>query len=207
MSEEHLRVIIVVYTSAILPLILIPLLQYKNLIPKWSLTFYVATFLVCAFGWEIWFTYGLWAGDPVDIRRVAILNEMIPTHINWILNSLADAGAITMGGLLFTWLVFSKDSTIFRQWDWRVFSFLLLIFLGQNIIVEMFLYHDQLAEGKSLSWAPLVPTGPWINPTLFEFNDRTITLQGQISWLLMTPIIYYGLIQYLKRFYPLAAKS
>ena len=58
----------------------------------------------------------------------------------------------------------------------------------------MFLYHDQLAEGKALSWAPLAPTGPWFNPTLFEFRDRTITLQGQLPWLLMSPLYYGGVI-------------
>jgi hypothetical protein len=60
--------------------------------------------------------------------------------------------------------------------------------------VEMFLYHDQLAEGKPLSWAPLAPTGPWFNPVLFEFRDRTITLQGQIPWLLMGPLLYWGVL-------------
>jgi hypothetical protein len=44
-----------------------------------------------------------------------------------------------------------------------------------------------------------VPTGPWLNPTLFEFRDRTITLQGQVSWLLMAPLLYGGLIAYLRR--------
>jgi hypothetical protein len=61
----------------------------------------------------------------------------------------------------------------------------------------MFLYHDQLAERKPLSWAPPVPTGPWVNPTLFEFNDRTITLQGQVSWLLMAPLFYGAVVTYL----------
>ena len=63
----------------------------------------------------------------------------------------------------------------------------------------MFLYHDQLAEGKPLSWAPLAPTGPWFNPTLFEFRDRTITLQGQVPWLLMGPLFYLGVVRYLGR--------
>ena len=66
--------------------------------------------------------------------------------------------------------------------------------LGQNIGVEMFLYHDQLAVGKPLSWAPLAPTGPWWNPLLFEFNGRTITLQGQLPWLLAPWLIYGGVI-------------
>ena len=66
--------------------------------------------------------------------------------------------------------------------------------LAQNIIVEMFLYHDQLAVGKPLSWAPLAPSGPWWNPLLFEFRGRTITFQGQIPWFLAPWLIYSGVI-------------
>lgn len=66
--------------------------------------------------------------------------------------------------------------------------------LGQNIFVEMFLYHDQLAVGKPMSWAPLAPGGPWWNPPLFEFRDRTITFQGQVPWLLAPWLIYAGVI-------------
>jgi hypothetical protein len=199
MSDEHLRVILVLYSSALIPLFLIPLLSYKKLIPSWSLKFYVGTFIACSLGWEIWFTYGVFAGDPVDARRAAILSEMIPIHINWVLNSLADAGSITMGGLLLTWLVFNRDSQIFRQWNWSVFTFLIVIWLGQNIFVEMFLYHDQLAEGTVLSWAPFAPLGPWVNPILFDFNGRTISFQGQVPWLIMTPVLYLALIRFINK--------
>ena len=75
---------------------------------------------------------------------------------------------------------------------------LLIWFIGQNVFVEMYLYHDQLAVGKALSWAPFAPTGPWFNPVLFEFNGRTITLQGQLPWLIMTPLFYAGLIRHLR---------
>ena len=75
----------------------------------------------------------------------------------------------------------------------------MLWFVGQNILVELFLYYAQLAAGKPLSWAPLAPTGPWLNPTLLEFRDRTITLQGQVPWLLMAPLFYGAVTAYLKR--------
>ena len=52
------------------------------------------------------------------------------------------------------------------------------------MLVEMFLYHDQLEVGKQLSWAPLSPLGSLWNPVLFAFQDRTITLQGQIPWVI-----------------------
>ena len=36
-------------------------------------------------------------------------------------------------------------------------------------------------------------------PTLFEFGDRTITLQGQLPWLLMAPLFYGAVTTYLHR--------
>jgi hypothetical protein len=66
--------------------------------------------------------------------------------------------------------------------------------VAQNIGVEMFLYHDQLAEGKFLSWAPLAPTGSYFNPELFSFNGRRIMLQTQIPWIILPAIIYKGAI-------------
>ena len=190
------------YFSAVAPLLLIPFLRLKRVIPAWVPTVYVASFVACAAGWELWFTYGWLRGDPVDLRRAPELSAMIPIHINWVLNSLADAGSICLGGLLLVWLSFGRRGEVFRRWHWGAFAVLLLWFLGQNIFVEMFLYHDQLAEGKSLSWAPLAPTGPWLNPTLFAFRDRTITLQGQVPWLLMAPLFYGALISYLERRHP-----
>ena len=106
------------------------------------------------------------------------------------MNSLADAGTICLGGILLTGKLLRSDRTVFNQWNYRAFIILLVWCIGQNVFVEIFLYYDQLSVGKDLSWAPLAPTGPWINPVLFQFDDRTITLHGQIPWLLMTPILY-----------------
>ena len=143
-----------------------------------------------ALGWELWFTYGVYGGDPVDLRRSDVLNQFIPKHINWLMNSLADAGTISLGGIILTGKLMGSDRTVFNQWNAGAFLILLAWCIGQNIFVEMFLYFDQLSIGKDLSWAPLAPTGPWINPVLFQFDDRTITLHGQIPWLLMTPMLY-----------------
>jgi hypothetical protein len=199
---EQIRVTVVVYTSALIPLVVVPLLARRKAIPPWVPSVYIASFIVCALGWELWFTYGWVAGDPVNVRRAAALSAMIPMHANWLLNSLADAGTICLGGLYLVWRFTGRDLDVFRRWDWKAFAIFALWFLGQNIFVEMFLYHDQLAEGKALSWAPLVPTGPWINPTLFQFRDRTITFQGQVAWLVMTPLFYAALIAYLNRYWP-----
>ena len=194
LTSEQLRVVAVVYLSSFVPLLAIPLLRRRGIIPAWVPAVYVVSFLVCALGWELWFTYGWAGGDPVDMRRAPALNAAIPQHLNWVLNSLADAGSIGLGGLLLVWRTFGRNGRVFREWHWSAFALLLVWFLGQNIYVEMFLYHDQLSEGKPLSWAPLAPTGPWLNPTLFGYGERTITLQGQIAWLLMTPLYYAGVI-------------
>lgn len=197
LTFEQLRLVIVVYTSALAPLILIPILHSRKLIPWWVLRFYMAMFVVCALGWELWFNYGLVAGDNVTLRRVDILNQMIPLHINGLLNSLADAGSIGCGTLLLVWLLMGRREAIYREWDWRVLGLLLVVFVGQNIIVEIFLYHDQLAEGKPISWAPLSPAGPWFDPILFQFGERSIRLSSQLPWLILTPLLYFGLIRFL----------
>ncbi len=198
MSPEHVRVVSVVYTSALVPLVLVPWLHRRGRIPEWVLPIYVGSFVACALGWELWFTYGWLAGDAVDLRRAPELSAAIPMHVNWLLNSLADAGTICLVGLWLVWRHYGGSDAGLREWRWPAFAILLAWFLGQNVFVEMFLYHDQLAEGKALSWAPLAPTGPWLNPTLFTFRDRTITLQGQVSWLLMAPLFYAGVIHYLR---------
>ena len=190
MSLDELRIIVVVYISALAPILIMIGLYRKDQLPRSIIKIYLSTFLVCALGWELWFTYGLYAGDPVDLRRSEILNLYIPKNINWLMNSLADAGTVSLGGILITGKILGVGRAVFNRWNIAAFIILLAWCIGQNILVEMFLYFDQLSVGKDLSWAPLAPTGPWLNPILFQFNDRTITLHGQIPWLLMTPILY-----------------
>ena len=193
MSFEEARVIFIVYTCSIVPLFLV--LFYKKNLPKWVPTFYLGAFLTCALGWEIWMTYGLVDGDPVSLRRSEVLNTWLPQNINWILNSLGDAGAICLGGLWLMWRYAGKDTRVFKSWDWGAFSVLMVWCVSQNILVEMFLYHDQLSVGKPLSWAPLIPSGPYFNPLLFEFNERTVMLQTQIPWLILPPFLYMAVIK------------
>ena len=188
MSLEELRVIIIVYISALVPLVIY--FYNKDKIPRWAPSLYVVMFLMCSFGWELWFTYGWIDGDPVNIRRSSVLNEWIPIHINWLLNSMADAGTISLGGLWLMWKWSGKNSLIFEKWNWSAFGILLLWCVAQNLFVELFLYHDQLSVGKKLSWAPLAPTGQYFNPLLFEFNERSVMFQTQLPWLIMAPILY-----------------
>ena len=110
------------------------------------------------------------------------------------MNSVGDAGAVVMGGLWIMWRYAKKDLSVFTKWRWDAFAVLMIWCIGQNIFVEMFLYHDQLSEGKALSWAPLSPLGPYLNPVLFEFNNRTLMLQSQIPWLILPAFIYKAVI-------------
>ena len=54
----------------------------------------------------------------------------------------------------------------------NILNFQSVLAMFNLILVELFLYHDQLSEGKLLSWAPLSPLGKYFNPMIFSFNDR-----------------------------------
>ena len=190
LTFEQFRLIFVLYFSSIIPLLLLIYLRVNNFISKSLVKFYFLIFAICALGWELWFTYGIIDGFPVDMRRADILNFYIPKNLNWILNSLADAGAITFGSIFLTWLILKKDNAFLYKWSWKAFAILLLLFITQNILVEMFLYHDQLSVGREISWAPFSPWSPYYNPILFSFNDRTIMFQTQLPWLFIAPVIY-----------------
>ena len=192
MSYEEFRVILVVYISAVLPIFIY--LKNKSNLPFWVPTIYLSSFIVCAIGWELWFTYGWIDGDSVSIRRSEALNYWLPIHINWLMNSLADAGTITLGGLWLMWRFTGKNLNIFTYWNWKAFSIFMVWCIAQNVLVEIFLYHDQLSIGKDLSWAPLSPLGPYINPLLLEFNNRSLMLQTQIPWIILPALIYKTVI-------------
>ena len=192
MSFEEIRVITIVYLAVLLPLVIY--FTNKSKIPSWIPSFYIVSIIVCALGWELWFTYGWIDGDPVNLRRSETLNLWIPIHLNWLLNSMADAGTISLGGLWLMWRYSGKNTQIFQEWNWSAFSILLVWCIAQNLFVELFLYHDQLSEGKLISWAPFAPTGQFFNPMLIEFNQRSVMLQTQLPWLIMSPILYKAVI-------------
>ena len=192
MSFEEIRVITIVYLAVLLPLVIY--FTNKSKIPSWIPSFYIVSIVVCALGWELWFTYGWLDGDAVNIRRSEALNTWLPKNINWLMNSIGDAGAILCGGVWLMWITHKKDPIVFKKWKWSAFSIFLIWCIGQNILVEMFLYHDQLADDKLLSWAPLSPFGPYFNPILFEFNDRSIMLQSQMPWLILPWVFFRTII-------------
>jgi hypothetical protein len=179
-----------VYGAALLPLAVLLALMARGRLPRWVVAVYCLAFVFCAFGWEIWLTYGVIDGDSVDTRRAPELSRAIPQHLNWLLNSLADAGAVGLGGLVLVACAYRFSPAPFLDWKWGAFAVLAVWFLGQNLFVELFVYQEQLAAGKRLSWAPLIPTGPWWNPLLFTLGGRSVHLQTQLPWLLMTPLFY-----------------
>ena len=76
---------------------------------------------------------------------------------------------------------------------------LFLWFMTQNILVETIMYLNQVGGVSLLSWAPLMPLVPWLNPTIFSFGEREVTLQSQSAWLIATPIFYKIAIYYHKK--------
>ena len=61
MTYEEIRVVFVVYLAVFMPLIIYIL--YRKKLPNWIPSFYLVALVVCALGWELWFTYG-WLDGP-----------------------------------------------------------------------------------------------------------------------------------------------
>ena len=83
MSFEEIRVITIVYLAVLLPLLIC--FTNKSKLPSWIPSFYIVSLVVCALGWELWFTYGWVDGYSVDIRRSEALNTWLPKNINWLI--------------------------------------------------------------------------------------------------------------------------
>ena len=189
LKNFELWLVIRIYFVASVPIILMLYSLWTRRISLSVLYTLMCTFIIAALGWEIWLTYGLAGGLPVDERRSAMMTCAIPVDLNWLLNSLADVTVVWIGLLLARFIYRGKQSP-FLEWKWPAFFILLIWFLIQNIYVEAFIYHMQLGSNGDLSWAPMSPFGSWFNPTLFKIVGRPITLQAQTCWILVTPIIY-----------------
>jgi hypothetical protein len=186
LTEQQAFVVRNLYLMALAPLAVVLGLHLLGRLPRWVVAVYAYSFLICALGWEIWYTYGLVGGLPVDARRAPALSAAIPQHLNWVLTSLFDA-AVCMLGLLLIWAIYGFRDTAFRRWRWPALAALAALFVAQNVYVE-YTIHDQVKPGPPLSWAPLIPTGPWLNFVLFEIDERAITFQTQLPWVLMVPV-------------------
>ena len=78
MSHEELRVVVVVYLSALLPVYILLFRVKNHFLQKWFKSIYIFSLTFCAISWELWFTYGWVNGDSVNNRRSDFLNTMIP---------------------------------------------------------------------------------------------------------------------------------
>ena len=194
---EEIRIVFIVYICALVPMYLLFIKFKQHSMYRWLKSVYLFSLILCALGWEISFTYGLFDGFDVNERRSLFMSTMIPMDINWLVNSLADAGTICIGGILILSFISKFDDKLFLHWNWNYFLILMLFTLSQNIFVEMFLYFDQISIGKPLSWAPFSPFGASFNPELININNRSIQLQTQMPWIIMTPILYaYAIVSY-----------
>jgi len=146
---------------------------------------YLLSFLICVFGWEIWYTYGWVDGDHVDARRSTNLSKALPAHINWFLNSLYNA-AICLTGLFWVWLAGGKTLRSFQQFNILALAILFVAFVGQNVFVELVVYRNQLTTEHALSWAPLSPK---CLDTIDLFGI-SLKFNTQITWVLMVPIVF-----------------
>ena len=195
LNSFELWLVIRLYIAASIPLILAIYYILKNKVSYRNSKVLIWSFIIVAIGWEIWLTYGLAGGLPVDARRSIALSCAIPQNLNWLLNSLADV-LIVWIGLFLVKSFYKKIKSPFISWKWGAFLILFVWFVAQNIYVEAFFYHLQLGSIGDLSWAPLQPLGSWYNPTLFQIGGNPITFQSQSSWVIMTPIVYYLLIYF-----------
>jgi hypothetical protein len=185
---------LVVYLSAMAPIILALYLIYKNQMKKWIAFTLLSSFLIAALGWEIWVNFGLVDGDPVNLRRSDAMTCAIPMEINWLVNSLADTGIVWFAIILVYW-IFPKRALEYEKF-YLIFLFTFFTwFMGQNFLVEAVIYHNQVGGDAEISWAPLMPFGPYFNPTLINFGERDITLQSQSAWIIGT-IVFYSISVY-----------
>ena len=192
------RRVVIVYSVASAPIIFSLYLFFFSNFKRWILYTVISSFFIAIFGWEIWLNFGLVDGQHVDLRRSEALGCAIPYQINWLTNSLGDVSVVWFGIILLDYF-YKKSNAQFEKFLWSAFFILLTWFLAQNIWVEVILYFGQVGGDTRLSWAPLMPLGPWFNPILFSFGEREISFQGQSPWIIVTPIYYYLMIYFYKK--------
>tara|TARA_B110000037_G_scaffold7455_1_gene8008 strand:+ start:2043 stop:2681 length:639 start_codon:yes stop_codon:yes gene_type:complete len=191
LDSKEFWIVVRLYLFASIPLILS--IYYLLIVKKFSKSVFItllSSFLIAVFGWELWLTYGLAGGLPVDLRRSAALSCAIPINLNFVLNSLGDVLVVWIG-LFLVKLAYKNNDSPFVKWKWGAFFIFLSWFIVQNIYIEAFFYDLQIGSNGDLSWAPLQPLGSWFNPVLFKIAGNPITLQAQTSWIIMTPVVYF----------------
>ena len=85
LNNFELWLVIRIYFVASVPIILMLYSLWTRKISLSVLYTLMCTFIIAALGWEIWLTYGLAGGLPVDERRSAMLTCAIPVDLNCLL--------------------------------------------------------------------------------------------------------------------------
>ena len=122
------RRVIVVFSSALAPLILAAYLTYKKQMKTWITFTLLSSFLIAAIGWEIWVNFGLVDVDPVNIRRSDAMTCAIPMEINWLVNSLADTGIVWFAIILVYW-IFPKRALEYEKFQLVFLSMFFIWFM------------------------------------------------------------------------------
>eukprot|EP00466_Bigelowiella_natans_P020610 jgi/Bigna1/134354/aug1.24_g9062 len=191
--EDDVLTIFVIYTLALVP---IPLLIIQFTFRpglRWISAVYGYSVFLCAVGWEIWWTFGILNGDPVNVRRESkTLNKFIPQSINWLVNSLAD-GTVTLLGILLLSLYRAKPLAKFSLIDFFV---LYIWFNFQDILASALLFANQLDTG-TLSLAPFAPFHVTWNPVAMI---GPVAVNIELPWLI-SPFFWYPGALYLRRLY------
>ena len=199
LESDEWRKVMVIFTSIFVTFSVALYTTLKGRNKKWIVSTLILSFLIAVFGYEIWINFGLVDGQHVSARRSDALNCAIPSQINWLTNSIVDTGVAWLG-IILVGIYYKNSPAPFEKFLWPAFFILLVWYVGQNIWVEMILYHNQIGNDARISWGPLMTLGPWYNPTLFSFGEREATLQSQGVWFISTFMIYYIAIFNHRRF-------
>jgi hypothetical protein len=141
-------------------------------IPAWMGKVYIANFVLCFFGFEIWMTYGWVNGDSEQART----GDLIDPLLNAIVMSAGDA-LIGLAQVAVVKGVLGNDA--FRRWNWRALGLMLALGLLQNFLVT-YILRAKIKVGQ-VAWAPLMPyQGPNV-------------VQIQEGWLLQ-PFLFYAIL-------------
>ena len=97
LTSDELWLVLRLYAFALSPVVLGLYYLIKKNISYNTAIILCSTFFICAAGFELWLTYGLFDGLPVSERRSEALNCAIPQDLNWVLNSLGDVFIVWIG--------------------------------------------------------------------------------------------------------------
>ena len=190
------------YFDAIEGPVILACLYLLRRLPKWVLICYCCGFTICALGWELWWTFGIF-GDSVEDRRGHCANRTIPMEINWLLNSSTD-GKIMLMCILLSWLSFGCSTRQFGCWDLRVWLIFVVYGFAQQMLVTAMSQDDlkgqQGGTGIGFGWAPLSPIP--VDHTLFSIGSTKFSFQVMQPWILAPHALYVAFVLIYQRFSP-----